>query len=705
MITWFAQSVSFFFYLLFFFLPIILFPKTSEIFEFNKIVFVYATVVIIVAAWITKMVLAKKIIFRRTSLDIPLLIFLASQILSTIFSLDPRTSIFGYYSRFHGGLLSTFSYSLLYWAFVSNMTKDNTKKILISLISSAYIVSAYAILQRIGIDKNFWDQDVQKRVFSTFGQPNWLAAWISAVIPLTWAYLISNYQFSISNFKNKKFLLLLGLSILFFLTLLFTKSRSGLLGFITAFAIFWGGLFLIRKGGKKLIATFALITSTLLITTFIAGSVWTPSLREVRSEKLEMRSEDITGEGGTESGKIRKIIWKGALNIWRYYPIFGSGVETYAYSYPAFRPPEHNQTSEWEYIYNKAHNEYLNFASTTGIVGLLSYITLIVTAIYLLLRESKIDVTNFANNLRTARKRFSENSRFISNLRDINGRIISLALFSGYTSILVTNFFGFSVVPTALLFFIYPAIAYSLGRESERIEEYKTKKLSAVQKSAIIFSSSLALLLLYSIGKYWYADFAYAKGRSENEKGQYAKATQFLENAISLSPNESLYYDELAYAYSESAIYLFDEDRDFGVEELVNAAIKHSDLAVNLSPRNLSLKKSRARLFINIALIEPEYLFQAKDALVLAAALAPTDAKVLYDLALTTARTSGAEEAIKILKKTISLKPDYRDARFTLALLLTEKGETERARRHFEYILKDDPNDIFARGQLEELNF
>ncbi|MDO8734650.1 MAG: O-antigen ligase family protein, partial [Elusimicrobiota bacterium] len=37
--------------------------------------------------------------------------------------------------------------------------------------------------------------------------------------------------------------------------------------------------------------------------------------------------------GGTESGQIRLIVWKGALEVFKHYPIFGSGVETFAYSY------------------------------------------------------------------------------------------------------------------------------------------------------------------------------------------------------------------------------------------------------------------------------------------------------------------------------------------------------------------------------------
>ncbi|MBF8303332.1 MAG: efflux transporter, family, subunit [Candidatus Dadabacteria bacterium] len=73
---------------------------------------------------------------------------------------------------------------------------------------------------------------------------------------------------------------------------------------------------------------------------------------------------------------------KAALEIAKANPIFGTGVETFAYSYYQYRPVEHNNTSEWDFLYNKAHNEYLNYLATTGIVGFVSYISIIVMFLF-----------------------------------------------------------------------------------------------------------------------------------------------------------------------------------------------------------------------------------------------------------------------------------------------------------------------------------
>src|SRR5258708_18612980 len=115
--------VEYLFYSLFFVIPLVFYPRTSKVFEFNKIIVLYIFTILIVAAWIIKIIRNKnnlpagRQVFRRTILDIPLLLFLGSQIISTIFSIDQHTSLFGYYSRFNGGLLSTACYALLYLAY------------------------------------------------------------------------------------------------------------------------------------------------------------------------------------------------------------------------------------------------------------------------------------------------------------------------------------------------------------------------------------------------------------------------------------------------------------------------------------------------------------------------------------------------------------------------------------------------------------
>ncbi len=687
MINWFANLIPFLFNTLFFFVPLVLSPKTSELFEFNKVVLIYAVTIIIVSSWLIKMISERKVIFRRTILDYPLLIFLGAQLVSMFFSIDPHTSFFGYYSRFHGGFLSSLSYSLLYWAYVSNMNFSKTKKTIYIIFISAILVSIYGVLERLGIDKNIWVQDVQNRVFSTLGQPNWLAAWVAALIPITWALIISKGQ------KYKYHQGLLGIFSLFFLVLLYTRSRSGILGFAASYFTFWSGYYLLNKNFKTILKSFLQITLLALIITSVVGTPWTPNLNDLFKKFDNAESQLASAPvgpaleiGGTESGEIRKIVWKGAVNIWKGYPVFGSGVETFAYSYYNFRPVEHNLVSEWDFLYNKAHNEYLNFLATTGTVGFLSYLGVLLSIIYIFVGPW-----------------FVKHKQKIT--KPTEKQILPLAFLSGFSSILVTNFFGFSVAPVALLFFLYPAMVVTIViKDDIQTTTLRNKSINAPQAISGGMVLIVAFYFLFFLSRYWYADTLFAEGKLQNDADNFTHAREILIKATKYSPKEAIYYDELSEATSGIALNLSESANEDAAKQFALTSIKESARAVELSSSNLNIRRNRARLFIRLSIIGPTYLVGAKETLIEAVKLAPTDAKLFYNLGLTLARLGETNEAIEILEKTIEMKANYRNARFAQALLLIDVSRNEEAISELTYILeKISSEDELVRLQLEEL--
>jgi O-antigen ligase len=663
------------FAILLFFVPLILWPFTSEVFEFNKMVLTYFITVLILGAWAIRCINERKFIFSRTILDIPLLVFVGSQFLSTLLSIDPSTSWLGYYSRFNGGFLSVLSYSLLYWAFVSNLDKDKVFKLInYSILPGAFLVSAYGVAEHFGIDKNLWVQDVQSRVFSTLGQPNWLAAWLTALIPITWALFLRE------KVKTTKFWVYFFLSILFFWTFIFTKSRSGILGFSVASAIFWGGfIWLNLKNIKKTFSPLLLTGISVVLICLISGTQFTPSLQQIFSShdsRFKIQDSTPTGPaletGGTESGKIREIVWKGAVQVWAHYPIFGTGVETFAYSYYKYRPVDHNLVSEWDFIYNKAHNEFLNIAANSGTIGILSYLFLIGASIYLILKVKTEDQT------------------------------INFALLAGYVSLAVTNFFGFSVVPTQLQLFLFPAFAIALANDQQTVTDKQLKKPEGIQKFLMLIVVSCMLLVVLAIGKYWFADTLYTKGKNYNAIQKPDIAVPYLTQAASLEPYQTLYHGELASSYTYLALGYHQAKDTNKSQEYADLAIAESRKSASLSPANVNQKRLAFGIFVRLSTINPNYLLQARSVLIDAVTYAPTDAKLYYNLGLVYARTGETDQAIETLKKTVELKADYRDARLAYAILLIDKNQNEEARNQLTYILKNiAPDDSLAKQTLE----
>lgn len=649
-------------------------------------VLTYAITVLIVAAWAARMIVAGRLFFKRTYLDIPLLVFIISQLLAVIFSIHPYTSLLGYYSRFHGGLASVITYTLLFYAFVSNVEKKHLSAFFLSLTTSGILVSLYGILEHFGHSiscltvsggSNFgvdcWIQDVKNRVFATFGQPNWLAAYLITLLPLTTALALKKYRNQYIN------LFYVSATLLFFLTVIFTKSRSGFIGAACGMAVF-GILIAWKLARKQQLATFLtttkkyiiLLKTGLLVIALLFGTVYTPSLASL----LEKNSAEITQNqqqtpvpapvvnrldiGGTDSGEIRKIVWQGALDVWKRYPIFGSGLETFGYSYYQDRPVEHNMVSEWDFLYNKAHNEFLNFLATTGIVGLVSYLVLLGWFFYSAIKQ-------------------------INNTTETATTLVLAATVGSIVAVSVSNFFGFSTVMVAILMYLYFGLVEILASKETKTPE-TIRELSGTD---YLLLSVVGLLYLFSVRmvyQYWSADVAYAHGKALLEAGYFDQGVEQLNTAIEKSPQEATFYDELATQYALYSLGFAQQGKNAEAQALMTAAIQVSDAVIKLNSRQLNFYKTRARVFITLAQMRPELLQNAKQSLEQALELAPTDPKLLYNLGLVEVSLDDTEHGISHLKKAIQLKPNYESARWQLALLLEEQNKPTEALEQLKYI-------------------
>jgi putative inorganic carbon (HCO3(-)) transporter len=689
--------------------PLVFTWVNEELFEFNKMMFTYGAAALIGSAWIMRMVVEQRWIIRRTVFDIPLLLFLASQVLSTIFSIDPYTSVFGYYTRFHGGLLSTLTYILLYYAFVTNVPVKHLPRLFLSLSLAALGSALYAIPEHFGhspscwlisdgqaFDVSCWVQDVKSRVFGTFGQPNWLAAYSVTIIPVLMALTSTSWL-------KKGLYWLTGAAL--FATLLFTQSRSGQLGLIVGLGVFGlGWLWLvIRKqlslregvtqlapwlvGLAVLVGVFGSAVSADLFTLMKSGSSVAPVSSSVEATPANQPVVNRLDEGGTNSGEIRKIVWEGAVAVARRYPLLGSGVETFAYSYYQDRPTAHNLVSEWDFLYNKAHNEFLNFWATTGILGLASYCLILgwfgwQTVIFLLKAK---------NNSSTS--------------------LLVIGLASGLVALSVSNFFGFSTVMVSILLFWYLGIFELVTRPQVEEKAAATatvgtrsndKALSSNQYIGLGLTALVGLYALWSVVTMWTADFNYARGKQLLLSGYTNEGLDHLVAAVQQAPHEALFYDELATTYSALAVQLARQNDATSAAQFAESAIATSQKTLELNPRHLNFHKSQARIYITLAELQPAFLNQAVESLIKAIELSPTDAKLVYNLALVQLALGQTEAGVQSLEKTIALKSNYEAARVELAQYYISQERLREAQDQYVYILeKITPGNQLVQEKLK----
>lgn len=764
------KVIEYSFYLLLFLVPLAFTSDTSELFEFNKLWVTFIITILIGSAWITKMIIKKEFRIQKTPLDIPIALFLGSQIISTFLSLDPHTSIWGYYSRFNGGLLSIFAYVFLYYAFVSNLRDEekaaenktfDVKRIYIfiaaivifiagtlissqikasdsagipfqmlatlltalasfavfmkaapkgvilraiyAIFTSVVLVVLWGIPSHLGYDPtcllfrgtfdvSCWTADFQPkiRIFSTLGQPAWLAAYLVTLIPIAVAFFINFIKTNgIPKIKSYNFVLLVGFCLLIgssYLALLYTQSRAAiaiawLILPLLLFLYFW---FFIKPSfnPKKISLEFKNLVFILVLifgVTFFAGqpfgqlnkftfkglqdSLSKPVATKPAAQPAEVQAPPVvtTELGGTDSGKIRLLVWRGAIEIWKNNPIFGTGLETYAFAYYQYRPAAHNLVSEWQFLYNKAHNEFLNYLATTGTVGFITYLSMIGGFLFISIKH-----------LFKKRKKLS------------NKDLIAISLLLGYFGILFTNFFGFSVVIINIFFYLIPAFTFMILGIIDFDKDYKLSfakkeiyELKVTQKVLLGISLVISLYFLYTLINFWNADRKYYFGYNYDLAGDYQRAYTFLKEAVDLRPSEPTFKAEFAYnnAVLGGAILAQNtQQADNQAEntqiakQLIDNATKTINEVTTEHPNNIVFWKTRVRVYYTLAQIDATYIASALEAIKKTARLAPTDADVSYNLGVLYGQSGDTKMAIDTLTNTVKLKPDYKNGQAYYAL-------------------------------------
>ncbi len=737
------KIIEFSFYAIFLFIPLVLAGDTSELFEFNKMWLAFGLGIIIACSWIAKSILQGGIKIQRTPLDIPIGLFLLSQIMSTIFSWDQHISIWGYYSRFNGGLLSTILYIFLYYAFVSNvlMKESNernvlnfnaVKKILNISLVSGLIVGLWGLPSKFGADPTCllfrghldvacWAEDFQPkiRIFSTLGLPDWLAAYMGILIPINIALLINNLKENLTKKLNLGKMILsypskinlysifyISSFILFYANLLYSRSRSGIIAVWLAVAILLIGYYFLY--GRKQIKLFTPI-AIIFILTIITFSIGTPfgfldkftygGIKNKFNPPAPAKTKAVAkpapahvGElGGSDSGVIRLLVWNGAINAWKDNPLFGTGVETFAFAYYKYKPPAHNLTSEWNFLYNKAHNEFLNYLVTSGLFGLGTYLAIIAWFFYLSLRK------------------------LLKHRDDPNGLLI-LSFLASCITIIITNFFGFSVVIVNIYLFLIPTFAFAIQNLinpakiisiPKNTQPAKTiSQPSTFQWVGIIATITIGLYLIYNLFVFWNADKSYAYGSNLDRVGYYKEALPYLQKAVAGRPGEPIFRDELSVNNAILAAQMLTQPEIKNstaaateAQNLSRQALAINNQIVAAYPNNYVFWKTRVRIFYTLSQIDPNMLIQALDAVKRAQALAPNDASINFNLGVIEGQNGDIDGAIRDLERTVQMKADYRDARYALGLFYFQKaldkdGKTvidknylAKAKEQMEYIL------------------
>jgi hypothetical protein len=415
-----------------------------------------------------------------------------------------------------------------------------------------------------------------------------------------------------------------------------TRSRSGIIALILSLLTYYP-LLAYQVG---LVSIKRQFYATFFMTLAIAAILGTPFTRSLESYLVAPKAERVIvpsgtslDTGGTESGDIRKIVWTGALDLIYKDPIIGTGPETFAYTYYWLRPLAHNMTSEWDFLYNKAHNEYLNIASGAGIVGLLAYLY--------------FHFVVFASGFTQVPK-----SKKVNQDELLQRRMFYPVLSAAIVGFAVTNFFGFSVIPVYFLMMMIASLGDTITKPVITTPPLHLGYLYLAIPFLLIYPCTIFL-----------ADTNYAKGKAYLDQANPQVAIEYLQKSLQLRYGLDLYHATLAETYAQ-----------LGLSDL---ALKEVEINKQLNPYHLNFYKSRTKVYLTLASLDPKYHEPAAIELQRARELAPTDPKLAYNLGLVYSRMNDLGQAEQQLVQAITMKPNYAEPYYALTLIYEQDKKVD----------------------------
>ncbi|MDI6816193.1 MAG: O-antigen ligase family protein [Actinomycetota bacterium] len=540
--------------------------------------------------------------------------------------------------------MTTATYLILF-AGVYGIAKDKIthRPVALAIIGSAVVVSLIALVEyfwtnpyllfaKVYCAAGFGEpnQFETARSMASFGNATFLAAYLGMVLPLIVSSLFASER------RTAPKPLLYAALFLVATSLMFTFGRGAWLGAAAGIAL-TGAL-----QWKHLWASRHVITIALLL--FIAGV----TLVQFSAGPYTVggRLASIVSIDGSNLTRVQ--MWESSLPLVAERPILGAGPDTYKYVFGKYKPEgwvEHMDDP----LVDKAHNEFLQLAVTTGLAGLGAYLWLLVAFAW----------------AGIARMRTLE--------KDCGAWLAAGAIGAALSFVvhLQFNFSHFSVSP---FFWIAAGLAAGI------FEAKNPRKAVALNISAPIKAAALSLIAIVGLSlailstSPLIADVQFAKGRELQAQHKLEEALARFESAIGVNSLEPIYHISLG----ETMLQLGTSGNN---DRYINQGIAAFEQARKLNPSD-----EQVYFRTGAALLEAgrngrhpllrQVIAQHERGL----ALNPVMVDAYIDIGVAYAYLNEVDEAIGAWQDALQIAPASDRAYFNLGWAYEQKGDAGRAK-------------------------
>ncbi len=222
----------------------------------------------------------------------------------------------------------------------------------------------------------------------SFINPNHFAAYLNLITPIALAlivYKIYRYHERIGSIRSFFSYFMdtkeIGISFPFWSLLLMSGgiflslSRGGIVAY--GFSLFLFSLVFslgFSYERKKSLLVFSTISFILII--FLSWMGLEPVVKELETLKKEFSSPNLS---------TRLVLSLESLRVWQDFPVFGSGLGSFAYIYPSYR------TIKGSLIFLHAHNDLVQVLVEVGLIGFISFL---LPSLFILKRLMSLSINN-----------------------------------------------------------------------------------------------------------------------------------------------------------------------------------------------------------------------------------------------------------------------------------------------------------------------
>jgi O-antigen ligase/tetratricopeptide (TPR) repeat protein len=604
------------------FAPLLVVKSSFFPFVTPKTIFFNILVEIILAAYLILIIFQPRWRPRITPLTMGIGLFLAILVLASFTGINFERSFWSTFERMTG--LFTLFHLFAFFIVLSAVFKKRVdwEKILGVAIFAGVILSLYVLS----------GQGTSSRGGGTIGNTSFMAAYLLFDIFFALALFLSSFltrRYYIQIYSGIALLIMLPV-------LLFSTARGAIIAFgLGLFLIVLGYLFfsqkqLLRRCAWAIVLGIIVFSCVCLI---------------VQPDFAKTRVDNLMSEM-----KPRFTVWNMAWQSWQERPLLGWGPENFNVGFNKhFNPCLFLGECGGEIWFDRAHNIIFDVGVSSGLVGLISYLTIFGVAISGLLRVCS----------RVAEK------------RELFVPLILAALLVVY---FFQNLLVFDMINTYLMFFLCLAFINVLTKKEE--EEEALRPARNIGSISRILTAAVIIFFLFI---FWKGNIQPAQSAHFTVKmvsaSRMEDANLFFQKSLNSWMEK---YEPREYFATRVPQFAFDANQN---KEAVAQAFELAETEMEKSIKKNSLD-FRPHLFLGKIYNSSYYFYQdakkldrAEQVLIRAIELSPTNQQGYWYLAEIRLAQGRSKETIVLLQKAIDLEPRLNRSHWYLAMALRIDGQ------------------------------